>query len=140
MAAPKLPKALAPYRHADPKHAFNLAAIDPGDKPLAGKGKAADRKRVDELALALDALQNVFWADRRHKLLVVLQGTDTSGKDGTLRGVFSRMTPLGVRTMAWKAPTEHERAHDFLWRIHAAVPAAGEIMVFNRSHYEDVLV
>jgi PPK2 family polyphosphate:nucleotide phosphotransferase len=95
---------------------------------------------VEALAGELDALQNVLYADRRHKLLVVLQGTDTSGKDGTLRSVFSRMTPLGVRTVAWKAPTEAERAHDFLWRIHAQVPALGEIVVFNRSHYEDVLV
>jgi PPK2 family polyphosphate:nucleotide phosphotransferase len=140
MAPPKLPKALARYRHADPQQPFDLAKLDPGAKPCAtGKGKAADRERVDDLAVELDGLQNVFWADKRFKLLVVLQGTDTSGKDGTLRGVFGRMSPLGVRTAGWKAPTEHERAHDFLWRIHAAVPAAGEIVVFNRSHYEDVL-
>ncbi|MED5619816.1 PPK2 family polyphosphate kinase [Ideonella sp. BN130291] len=65
---------------------------------------------------------------------------DTSGKDGTLRGVFGRMSPLGVHTAAWKAPTEDEKARDPLWRIHQRVPAAGEITVFNRSHYEDVLV
>jgi PPK2 family polyphosphate:nucleotide phosphotransferase len=82
----------------------------------------------------------VFYADKRFKLLVVLQGTDTSGKDGTLRGVFGRMSPLGVQTVGWKAPTEHERAHDYLWRIHREMPGAGEITVFNRSHYEDVLV
>ena len=71
---------------------------------------------------------------------MVLQGTDTSGKDGTLRGVFGRMSALGVHTVGWKVPSEDERAHDYLWRIHAKVPAAGEVMVFNRSHYEDVLV
>jgi hypothetical protein len=88
----------------------------------------------------LDALQNLFYADRRFKLLVVLQGLDTSGKDGTLRGVFGRMSPLGVHTVSWKAPSSAEREHDYLWRIHQQVPAAGEITVFNRSHYEDVLV
>jgi polyphosphate kinase 2 (PPK2 family) len=88
----------------------------------------------------LDALQDLFYADRRFKLLVVLQGTDTAGKDGTIRGVFSRTSALGVHTVGWKAPTEPERAHDYLWRIHQQVPGAGEFMVFNRSHYEDVLV
>ena len=65
---------------------------------------------------------------------------DASGKDGTLRSVFNRMSPLGVRTVGWRAPNEEERAHDFLWRIHRQLPAAGEVVVFNRSHYEDVLV
>ena len=92
------------------------------------------------LATELDTLQNLFYADRRFKLLVVLQGTDTSGKDGTMRGVFGQMSALGVHTVGWKAPTEDERAHDYLWRIHQRVPAAGEMMIFNRSHYEDVLV
>ena len=85
-------------------------------------------------------MQNLFYADKRFKLLVVLQGTDTSGKDGTLRGVFNRVTPLGVHSVGWKAPSEEERAHDYLWRIHQHMPRAGEFMVFNRSHYEDVLV
>ena len=73
-------------------------------------------------------------------MLVVLQGTDTSGKDGTIRGVFALTSALGVRAVGWKAPNEEERAHDYLWRIHRQVPAAGEIVIFNRSHYEDVLV
>ena len=92
------------------------------------------------MALELDELQNLFYADKRYKLLVILQGTDASGKDGTLRSVFSRISPLGVRTMGWKAPSEEERAHDYLWRIHQWVPGAGEMMIFNRSQYEDVLV
>ena len=71
---------------------------------------------------------------------MILQGTDTSGKDGTIRGVFGRMSPLGVHAVGWTAPSEEERAHDYLWRIHQKVPKAGEITVFNRSHYEDVLV
>ena len=80
--------------------------------------KSRDKEAVEALASELDTLQNLFYADRRYKLLVILQGTDTSGKDGTLRGVFSRMSPLGVHTAAWKAPSEDERAHDYLWRIH----------------------
>jgi len=119
---------------------FDLAAVDPGAKPFGSGDKLRDKAVVDALAGELDTLQEVFFADRRFKLLVVLQGTDTSGKDGTVRGVFGRMSPLGVRTAAWKAPTEEERAHDILWRIHQRMPGAGEIMVFNRSHYEDVLV
>ena len=120
--------------------AWSLADCDPGAKPFSTGDKAADKQAVEALAVELDGLQNLFYADRRHKLLVILQGTDTSGKDGTLRGVFSRMSPLGVHTAAWKAPNEDERARDYLWRIHQKIPAAGEIMIFNRSHYEDVLV
>ena len=117
-----------------------LADFDPSAKPFSTGDKLLDKAAVDALASELDGLQNLLYADRRYKLLVILQGTDTSGKDGTLRGVFNRMSPLGVHTVGWKAPTEDERAHDYLWRIHHQMPAAGEIMIFNRSHYEDVLV
>ncbi|MEO5660552.1 MAG: PPK2 family polyphosphate kinase [Polaromonas sp.] len=120
--------------------ACRLADFDPDAKPFSSGDKARDKEAVDELAAELDTLQNLFYADKRHKLLIILQGTDTSGKDGTLRGVFSRISPLGVRTVGWKAPSEEERAHDYLWRIHQAVPGNGELMIFNRSHYEDVLV
>jgi len=123
---------------ADP--AFSLAAIDPGSKHFSSGDKERDRAEVDRLAVKLDELQNLLFADRRHKVLVVLQGMDASGKDGTLRAVFGRMSPLGVRTVGWRAPNEAERAHDYLWRIHQQVPASGEIVVFNRSHYEDLLV
>ena len=119
---------------------FGLATIDPHAKPFSSGDKAADQAAVDALAGDIDRLQDMLFADRRFKMLVVLQGTDTSGKDGTIRGVFSKTSALGVRTAAWKAPSEEERAHDFLWRIHQKVPAAGEIVIFNRSHYEDVLV
>ncbi len=119
---------------------FSLAAFDPSAKPFSQGDKASDKAAVLALADELDGLQNLFYADRRFKLLVLLQGTDTSGKDGTVRGVFGRTSPLGVRVVGWKAPTEVERAHDYLWRIHQQVPAAGETVVFNRSHYEDVLV
>ena len=134
----------ASFQHASaltakPKH-FDLARIDPAAKPCSGADKASDQASVEALAIELDHLQDIFYADRRFKMLVVLQGTDTSGKDGVLRGVFGRMSPLGVHTVGWKAPSDEERSHDYLWRIHARVPAAGEVVVFNRSHYEDVLV
>ena len=117
-----------------------LNRIDPGAKPLSSGDKLADKARVEELAAEIDALQDVFWADKRFRMLVVLQGTDTSGKDGTIRGVFGKTSALGVHAVGWKAPTADERAHDFLWRIHRKVPGDGEIVIFNRSHYEDVLV
>jgi PPK2 family polyphosphate:nucleotide phosphotransferase len=119
---------------------FALAELDPGAKPFSSGDKVKDKATVDALADELDSLQDLFFADKRHKLLVVLQGTDTSGKDGTIRAVFGRTSPLGVHTTGWKAPNEEERAHDYLWRIHRQMPAAGEITIFNRSHYEDVLV
>ena len=118
----------------------DLARIDPASKPFGSGSKSRDRSRVDQLAPELDALQDLLYADRRFKLLVVLQGTDTSGKDGTIRGVFGQMSALGVHAIGWKAPTAEEKAHDFLWRIHQQVPGCGEVTVFNRSHYEDVLV
>lgn len=119
---------------------FSLSSLAPDAKPFSSGDKAADKERLTELSREIDALQDIFWADQRFKLLVLLQGTDTAGKDGTIRGVFSRTSALGVHTVGWKAPTEPERAHDYLWRIHQQVPGAGEFMIFNRSHYEDVLV
>jgi PPK2 family polyphosphate:nucleotide phosphotransferase len=118
----------------------SLKDFDPAAKPFSSGDKQKDVAATEALAIELDGLQNLFYADKRFKLLVVLQGTDTSGKDGTVRGVFNRMSPLGVHTVGWKAPNEEERGHDYLWRIHQRMPAAGEIMIFNRSHYEDVLV
>ena len=119
---------------------FTMSDFDPSAKPYSTGNKQGDKTAVELLANELDTLQNLFYADKRYKLLVLLQGTDTAGKDGILRGVFNRMSPLGVYTVGWKAPTEDERAHDFLWRIHQKMPGNGEIMIFNRSHYEDVLV
>ena len=131
-------------RHSTPASAkaaaFDLSRSDPAAKPFSSGDKAVDKAAVAEMAGELDALQDMLYADRRFKVLVVLQGTDTSGKDGTIRGVFSQTSALGVHTAAWKAPSDDERAHDYLWRIHQKVPAAGEITIFNRSHYEDVLV
>jgi len=136
-------KTLSDYQHSAAnaaKNGFVLKKFDPADKPFSSGDKAKDKEALTALALELDALQNLFYADHRYKLLVVLQGTDTSGKDGTIRGVFGQMSALGVHTVGWKAPTEPEKAHDYLWRIHQQMPGAGEVMLFNRSHYEDVLV
>ncbi len=120
--------------------AFDLDRIDPRAKPFSSGDKVADQAAVAALALDVDRLQDLLYADRRFKLLVVLQGTDTSGKDGTIRSVFRETSALGVHAVAWKAPSEEERAHDYLWRIHQKMPACGEVVIFNRSHYEDVLV
>ncbi len=139
--SPPVPR-LADWQPPPGKRAatFSLAKLDPAAKPWSSGDKESDKAQVEALAMELDALQDLFYADRRFKLLVLLQGTDTSGKDGTVRSVFSRTSPLGVHTIGWKAPTEEERAHDYLWRIHKVMPGAGEMTIFNRSHYEDVLV
>lgn len=121
-----------------------LADVDPAARPYASSSRERDEARLEALAFEIDRLQDLLFANGSaggaRKLLLVLQGLDTAGKDGTARSVFSRCSPLGVRVAAFKAPTELERAHDFLWRVHAVVPRAGEVVVFNRSHYEDVLV
>jgi PPK2 family polyphosphate:nucleotide phosphotransferase len=122
------------------EQAFSLSGLKSSAKPFSSGDKDDDKAAVEALATELDSLQNLFFADKRYKLLVLLQGTDTSGKDGTIRAVFSSTSPLGVHTVGWKAPSEDERAHDYLWRIHQQMPGAGETMIFNRSHYEDVLV
>jgi PPK2 family polyphosphate:nucleotide phosphotransferase len=116
-----------------------LGERDPRDK--AGlSDKAAAKEQTEEDAAAIDALQDRLYAEQRRALLVVLQGTDTSGKDGTIRRVFNRTGPLGVAVTAFGRPSPDELAHDFLWRVHAACPRRGTIGIFNRSHYEDVLV
>ncbi len=135
-----LDTALATLRHDGRDPGFDLASIDPASRPLARGDKADDKARVETLAEALDRWQDLFFADKRRRLLVILQGTDTSGKDGTIRAVFGRMSALGVNVVGWRAPAGGERERDFLWRIHQQVPADGHVTVFNRSHYEDVLV
>ena len=118
----------------------SLAKYDPADKSASAGAKDKNLLQLAALSNRLDQLQDVFYASGKHKLLVVLQGMDTSGKDGTIRHVFNSVDPLGVRVASFKAPTDEEKAHDFLWRIHRQVPADGEIVIFNRSHYEDVLI
>ena len=110
------------------------------DETSGVAGKAEGRAEVAELSARLDELQELFYADGRHRLLVVLQGTDTAGKGGAIKRVFRGMNPSGVRVASFKAPTEPELAHDFLWRIHPHVPGDGDVVLFDRSHYEDVLI
>jgi PPK2 family polyphosphate:nucleotide phosphotransferase len=102
--------------------------------------KAAGKKAVERWAREIDRLQDRLYAEQTRSLLVVLQGIDTSGKDGTIRGVFNQCGPLGVNVKAFGKPSDLELRHDFLWRVHAAAPRTGMIGIFNRSHYEDVLV
>jgi len=104
-----------------------------------GGDRSGGKDRVKELAGELAKLQRLFYADGTQRLLVVLQALDTGGKDSTIRDVFGRMNPQGVRVKSFKAPTPAELARDYLWRTHPHVPADGEITIFNRSHYEDVL-
>jgi PPK2 family polyphosphate:nucleotide phosphotransferase len=118
---------------------FHLADHDPGATSGVAD-KAAGRAEVAELTARLDELQEKFFADGRFKLLVVLQGMDTSGKGGAIRKVFEGLDPSGVHVKAFKAPTVPELAQDFLWRVHPHAPADGQIAIFDRSHYEDVLI
>lgn len=105
-----------------------------------GLNKDKVKKETEKLKEKLAALQNLMYAEGKHALLVVLQGMDASGKDGTIRNVYGAVNPMGCRVIAFKKPTELEMGHDFLWRIHANAPEKGMVHIFNRSHYEDVLI
>jgi PPK2 family polyphosphate:nucleotide phosphotransferase len=115
-----------------------LSDIDPASTKGLNKEQGAARLEADRARIA--ELQEKLYAENRRALLVVLQGMDTSGKDGTVRGVLSGVDPLGLETTSFGSPSAEELEHDFLWRIHARLPRKGNIGVFNRSHYEDVLV
>ncbi len=118
---------------------ISLKKLDPADTGSykdAGEVEGQLKKQLDELV----DLQHLLYAENRRAVLIILQGMDTSGKDGTIRHVMAGMSPLGVQVQAFKAPTDEELAHDFLWRVHQKVPRFGFIGIFNRSHYEDVLV
>ena len=109
-------------------------------KAEESRQKAFVKKENKELIESIAKLQKVMYAEEKSSLLIVLQGLDASGKDGTIRSIFSQINPLGCRVKAFKKPTGEEFAHDFLWRVHKATPAKGMIKIFNRSHYEDILV
>lgn len=102
--------------------------------------KAETKEKIKGLIEELQELQNLLFAESKHSILVVLQGMDASGKDGLIRNVFGALNPQGVTVKSFKVPTEEEFSHDFLWRIHQVAPAKGMIRIFNRSHYEDILV
>jgi len=105
-----------------------------------GWDKKETKEKLEAVLQELDELQNLLYAESAHSLLVVIQGMDASGKDGTVRNVFGKLNPQGVLVKSFKVPTAEELVHDFLWRIHAYAPAKGVIQLFNRSHYEDILV
>jgi PPK2 family polyphosphate:nucleotide phosphotransferase len=117
----------------------NLAGYDPG---YSGdyKNKKAAESQLRRNTKRLQELQEVLWAEGKHALLIVLQAMDAGGKDGTIRHVFQGVNPQGCQVTSFKVPTEEELAHDYLWRVHKAAPHKGYIGIFNRSHYEDVLV
>ncbi|MCB0191022.1 MAG: polyphosphate kinase 2 family protein [Anaerolineae bacterium] len=122
-----------------PGQKVKLQEIDPNDTgKIKNKKEAKDllAEKIDRMA----ELQNVLYAQDKHALLIVLQAIDAGGKDGTIRSIMSGVNPQGVHVTSFKKPTEEELAHDFLWRIHQEVPERGMIGIFNRSHYEDVLV
>jgi PPK2 family polyphosphate:nucleotide phosphotransferase len=116
----------------------DLAGRDPDDR-LGYSGKQAGRAALPPLLEELDALHDRLWAEATRSVLLVLQGMDASGKDGAIRHVLTSIDPQGVRVASFKAPHRDELAHDYLWRLHAQCPARGQIGVFNRSHYEDVV-
>jgi PPK2 family polyphosphate:nucleotide phosphotransferase len=123
-----------------PGERVNLAKLDPGSTEGAPGDRATTEATLATLSDELFSLQDRLWAEAQRSLLVVLQGMDASGKDGTIKHVFRGVNPQATRVAAFKQPTPEDLSHDFLWRVHGRTPAAGEIGVFNRSHYEDVLV
>jgi PPK2 family polyphosphate:nucleotide phosphotransferase len=125
------------YR-VEPGTTVHLDRWTPDDD--GGLSKAEGLIRLEAQRQELERLQELLYADGRHKVLVVLQAIDAGGKDGTIRAVFDGVNPQGVRVASFKRPTDEERAHDFLWRVHQHTPGNGILTIFNRSHYEDVLV
>lgn len=121
-----------------PNSKLELAQIDP--KGNGSLKRASAETELEALTSEIDELQELLYGAGTHSLLVIVQGMDTSGKDGTVRKVFSKVSPLGSYVHSFKVPTEEELGHDFLWRVHRVTPQRGMIGIFNRSHYEDVLV
>jgi len=123
-----------------PNQRVDLAKSDPNDTSEFSGNKADAEQRLEKLSRKLEQLQEMLYAEHEHKLLVVLQSMDTGGKDGTIRHVFEGVNPQGVKVVRFQQPTQVELDHDYLWRIHPNVPAKGDMVIFNRSHYEDVLI
>lgn len=124
----------------EPGKKIKLSTWDANDTGNLQGGKQEAQAEFSRLNEKLEELQELLYAEHRHKVLVVLQAMDTGGKDGAIRHVFDRVNPQGVLVANFKAPTDLELDHDFLWRVHKRVPAKGELVIFNRSHYEDVLI
>jgi PPK2 family polyphosphate:nucleotide phosphotransferase len=133
-----MPGAFLDAMRIEPGNAPKLVERDPGARP-DGLGKKEGLERLGELNERLEVLHSRLWAEATRAVLLVLQGVDASGKDGTIKHVLQGMNPQGTRIVSFKVPTATELAHDYLWRIHAACPQRGELGIFNRSHYEDVI-
>lgn len=123
-----------------PGRKLDLSRIDPADTSQFKGDKTKAKARVAKLNADLGELQELMFAEHKRRVLVVLQGMDTAGKDGVIRSVFDGVNPQGVSVAGFKVPTAEELDHDYLWRIHKHTPGKGQIVIFNRSHYEDVLV
>ncbi len=117
---------------------MNLSKVDTSNPNNLDKDKT--KAELEELIKQMASLQDVLMAQRKYSLLIVIQGMDASGKDGLVKKVFSGVNPMGCRVKSFKTPTSEEASHDFLWRIHALAPEKGMIQIFNRSHYEDILI
>jgi PPK2 family polyphosphate:nucleotide phosphotransferase len=117
---------------------IDLRKWDPSQKELFPAGKEEAQIELNKLSLRIADLQKCLYAEHKHKVLFVLQGMDTSGKNGTIRNVFQSVSPQGVIIASFNKPSQLELDHDYLWRVHAQTPAKGEIVLFDRSHYEDI--
>ena len=137
----RIPSISAVRKHlvAAPGRAFDLSDRDTGDRALFDDKSLAETSLKKDAAV-INELKDILYAEKKRSILVVLQGMDTSGKSGTIKSVFAETTPLGMQVKAFKAPSSNELARDYLWRVHNAVPRKGHVGIFDRSHYEDVLV
>lgn len=128
-----------PY-YVKPGSNVDLSSLDAGDTSLFKGNKKEGIAATEKLNKKLEALQELLYAEHKHRVLIVIQAMDTGGKDGVIRSVFEGVNPQGVKVACFKGPTPEELDHDYLWRVHKHTPARGEMVIFNRSHYEDVLV
>jgi PPK2 family polyphosphate:nucleotide phosphotransferase len=131
-------KSLRELLKVKPGSKVSLADIDPDE--THGRNKRSSAAELRAGLARLTALQDRLWAEQKHPVLIILQGIDAAGKDGSVKHVMSAFNPMGCTVTSFKVPTPIELAHDYLWRVHQRAPARGEIAIFNRSHYEDVLV
>ena len=122
-----------------PGSKVDFANYDSGEKTLFQGEKEEFEFQFDHLQDQLQQLQKVLYAQNKHRILVVMQAMDTGGKDGCIKHVFSRIDPQGIHVRSFKKPSAEELAHDFLWRVHSKVPSTGQMVIFNRSHYEDII-
>lgn len=123
-----------------PGSKVDLTAIDPHEKTLFdGKGREEAAEQFRELQFRLQDMQKALYAQNKHRILVVMQAMDTGGKDGCIKHVFSHIDPQGIHVRSFKKPSEEELSYDFLWRVHSKVPHRGQLVIFNRSHYEDII-